>query len=154
MDMIKYFKPTLQDIKLMQKLVYIYVKDGTILHRSDDEIATTIRSYTCAKTADEIVAFVAVHIHSINLAEIRSLVVKESFQGKGIGTKLVQMSIDEARKYKVKRVLSLTYKKEFFEQMDFKVIAKEHIPEHKIWADCIKCIHFPICDEIALELNI
>ena len=21
---------------------------------------------------------------------------------------------------------------------------------HKIWADCIKCIHFPVCNEIAL----
>ena len=27
---------------------------------------------------------------------------------------------------------------------------KESLPEHKIWADCIKCIHFPVCNEIAL----
>ncbi len=152
--MLEYFKPTLQDVKSMQKLVHNYVKDGTILHRTDDEIATTIRSYICAKVGDEIVGFVAVHIHSINLAEIRSLVVKGSFQSIGIGKKLVQMSIDEAKTYKVKRVLSLTYQQKFFEKLMFKVIAKEHIPEHKIWADCIKCIHFPICDEIALELNI
>ncbi len=152
--MLEYFKPTLLDIKPMQKLVHSYVKDGTILHRTDEEIATTIRSYTCAKDGSEIVGFVAVHIHSPNLAEIRSLVVKESFQGKGIGKKLVQMSIDEAKTYKVKRVLSLTYQQGFFEKQKFKVIEKEHIPEQKIWADCIKCIHFPKCDEIALELNI
>ena len=36
----------------------------------------------------------------------------------------------------------------YTEQM--KEINKEVIPEHKIWADCIKCIHFPVCNEVAL----
>jgi len=151
---IEYFKPTVKDIKTMQGLVSSYVKDGTILHRTDDEIATTIRSYTCAKAGRSIVGFVATHIHSIALAEIRSLIVKKSFQSKGIGKKLVQMSLEEAENYKISRVLSLTYKKEFFEKLNFKIIEKEKIPEHKIWADCIRCKHFPICDEIALEYEI
>ncbi|PHQ55600.1 MAG: GNAT family N-acetyltransferase, partial [Sulfurimonas sp.] len=29
-------------------------------------------------------------------------------------------------------------------------IPKESLPEHKIWADCIKCKHFPICNEVSL----
>ena len=41
-------------------------------------------------------------------------------------------------------------KKEFFEKNGFVEIPKENIPEHKIWADCIKCKHFPICNEISL----
>ena len=33
-------------------------------------------------------------------------------------------------------------------------IQKELLPEHKIWADCIKCKHFPICNEVSLIKNL
>jgi len=44
----------------------------------------------------------------------------------------------------------LTYLADFFKKIGFVEIPKESIPEHKIWADCIKCIHFPVCNEISL----
>ncbi len=150
MTMIKYIKPTLLDIENMQKLVEPEVKEGIILPRSDDEIATNIRSYFLAKERDILVGFVALHIHSSTLAEIRSLVVKKEYQRRGIGKELVKKAIDEARTLFVKKVFTLTYKKSFFEKSGFTEIAKEQLPEHKIWADCIKCKLFPICNEIAL----
>ena len=58
------------------------------------------------------------------------------------------------RKLTVKKLLVLTYKQKLFESFGFEVILKESIPETKIWADCIKCKHFPICDEISLTLDI
>ena len=36
----------------------------------------------------------------------------------------------------------------------FREIAKEDIPEQKIWADCIRCKLFPICNEIAMVIDI
>jgi amino-acid N-acetyltransferase len=44
----------------------------------------------------------------------------------------------------------LTYQQRFFERLGFEEIPKESIPEHKIWADCIKCKHFPVCNEVSL----
>ena len=41
-----------------------------------------------------------------------------------------------------------------FEKLGFNEIDKETIPEHKIWADCVKCKHFPVCNEIALTISI
>ncbi len=134
----------------MQELVVPYVKDGIILPRSDDEVATNIRSYTIALEKDKIVGYVALHIHSVRLAEIRSLIVDKCMQGRGIGTELVQRALEEAKKLAVKKVLALTYNREFFEKLGFYEIPKEQIPEHKIWQDCIKCKHFPICNEVAM----
>jgi len=34
--------------------------------------------------------------------------------------------------------------------LDNKEIDKKDLSNQKIWADCIKCKHFPVCDEIAL----
>jgi amino-acid N-acetyltransferase len=151
---IKYFNPTVQYIESMQKLVKKDIDEGNILHRSDDEIATTIRSYTCASIDNKLVGFVALHIYSKNLAEVRSLIVDEKYRGLSIGKGLVLQCLEEAKKLSIKKVLSLTYQDKFFEKLGFKQIEKDTIPEHKIWADCIKCKHFPICNEVALTISI
>lgn len=138
----------------MQQLVKTEVEKGIILLRTSDEMATTIRSYTAIEVDGVLAGFCALHIHSVNLAEIRSLVVSDKFRGLGLGKRLVKECLDEGKYLHVKEVLSLTYQKDFFEKLGFNVISKESIPEHKIWADCIRCKHFPVCDEVALLYNL
>ena len=154
MDKLVFIKPDVLDIKFMQELVFDDVENGNILDRNSNEMATTIRSYTAVKLNDEFIGFVAVHIHTTSLAEIRSLVVKKEFRGKSIAKLLIEKAILEAKSLNLEKLLVLTYKKELFEHFKFKVIEKESLPDTKIWADCIKCKHFPICDEIALILDI
>jgi len=154
MEELIFFKPNVLDIDSMQELVVEDVKNGNILHRDSNEMATTIRSYTAVKYKDELVGFIALHIHTQTLAEIRSIIVKDSFRGKGIAKLLIQKTIDEAKSLNLKKLLVLTNKKILFESFNFLEIQKESIPETKIWADCIKCKHFPICDEVSLTLEI
>ena len=149
--MIELVKAKLSDIPAMQALVSTEVKDGIILNRTEDEVATNIRSYVLAKEGEKLVGYTALHIHSKRLAEIRSLIVEEAYRGQKIGQRMVEFTLNEARALGVEEdVLVLTYLPLFFQKIDFIEINKEVIPEHKIWADCIKCIHFPICNEVAL----
>ena len=134
----------------MKDLVKDEVETGTILLRTEDEMATTIRSYTGVRADGNLVGFCALHIHSINLAEIRSLIVSEEARGQRLGKRLVEHCLVEAEKLGLNQILSLTYAQKFFEDLNFVEISKESLPEHKIWADCIRCKHFPVCDEIAL----
>lgn len=152
--LIRYVKAVLKDIEEMQNLVFDEVKKGTILFRSSDEIATNIRSYIVAKKENKIVGFGALHFHAKDLAEIRSLIVGEGCRGEGIGKEMVRNMLDEGKKLGVEKIFTLTYKKSFFESIGFREIPKESLPAHKIWADCIKCKHFPVCDEIALIITI
>lgn len=138
------------DIPAMQLLVAPEVESGVILARSDDEIATNIRSYTLAMDGDLLVGFCALHIHSPNLAEVRSMIIDSRYRGMNIGSTLVEKVCEEGRNLGLREVLALTYQKPFFERLGFIEIPKESIPEHKIWADCIKCKHFPICNEVSL----
>jgi amino-acid N-acetyltransferase len=146
----RYRKATLRDIPAMQLLVADQVKEGVILPRSDDEVATNIRSYILAEEEGEIVGYGALHIHSPRLAEIRSLIVAPEYRGRSVGRGIVEEALEEAAGLGVLEVLVLTYLPEFFRKLGFREIAKESIPEHKIWADCIKCIHFPNCNEVSL----
>jgi len=139
----------------MRALVASEVKEGIILERSEDEVATNIRSYVLAKEGEKLVGYTALHIHSKRLAEIRSLIVDESYRGKKIGQRMVEFTLEEAKALGVEEdVLVLTYLPAFFQKIGFKEINKEVIPEHKIWTDCIKCIHFPVCNEVALVYKI
>jgi len=154
-SVIRFVKATLSDISQMQALVVNEVKEGIILNRSEDEVATNIRSYVLAKDKEKIVGYTALHIHSKRLAEIRSLIVSDAYRGQSIGKKMVEFTLKEAKALGVEEdVLVLTYLPKFFEKLHFVEINKEQIPEHKIWADCIKCIHFPVCNEIALVYKI
>lgn len=152
--MIRITKATLYDIPQMQQLVSNEIKKGIILQRSNDEVATNIRSYIVAKENNKIVGYGALHIHSPTLAEIRSLIVDSMYRGKGMGVEIVKNCLEEAKYLGVEDVLVLTYLPQFFEKLGFNEIEKTAIPEHKIWADCVKCIHFPKCDEISLIYNI
>ena len=151
---IKFYKPTVADISKMQEIVKEEVANGKILLRTEDEMATTIRSYTVVEVNGKMAGFTATHIHYPRLAEVRSLVVSKDFRGLKLGKQLVEACIKEAKEYGIKQLLSLTYEQGFFESCGFRVISKEEIPEHKIWADCIRCKHFPICDEIAMVIDL
>jgi len=146
----KIIKPVLNNIKDIQEVLQDYVKEGIILKRDDDEVAMNIRSYVVCYKENEAIGVGALHIFSPFLGEIRSLAVKKEFHSKGIGKKIVNSLLEEAKNLGLKEVLVLTYKKEFFEKLGFIEIPKESIPDKKIWADCIKCKFFPNCSETAL----
>ena len=86
-----------------------------------------------------------------DLAEIRAVALKEELIGSGYGGQMVQELIEEARNLEIEKVFVLTYNDKFFEKMGFSEINKSELP-HKIWNECVNCIHFPDCDEIAMML--
>lgn len=149
-----YEKPTLNDIEQMQLLVKPEVESGVILYRSNDEIAQNIRSYVVARIDKKIVGFCALHIFSKQLAEIRSIIIDKSYRGRGIGKNLVNFLMNEGKSLGVESVFALTYERDFFKKIGFEEIDKEKLPEQKIWADCIKCKYFPVCNETAFILKI
>ncbi len=150
MFLVEYKTAKLKDIKAMQEMVADEVKKGIILPRSDSEIAQNIRSYTLALKDNKIVGYASLHIYSIELAEIRSLVVSKNLRANGIGSNLVKTLLEEAKFQDIKKVFALTYADKFFKKLGFVEISKEELPDQKNWADCIKCKQFPVCNEIAV----
>jgi len=148
-------KAWILDVKNIHKLLSTFSDRGEILPRSLSEIYDNLRDYCifCDEKQKTIIGTCAVHITWEDLAEIRSLAVKEEFTKRGIGRKLVERCIAEARELGIHRVFVLTYKREFFEKVGFHLVDKSILP-HKIWADCLKCVKFPDCDETAMMREI
>ncbi|NQU73980.1 MAG: N-acetyltransferase, partial [Candidatus Omnitrophica bacterium] len=97
----------------------------------------------------KVVGCAALHVCWQDLGEVKSLAVLNTRQHKGIGKKLLSACLKEAKRLGLKKIFALTYKPSYFEQFGFREIEKKNLP-HKIWVDCIRCVKFPDCNEIAL----
>lgn len=143
-------KARMSDVKGIHELIAEYARKGDMLPRSLADIYENLRDYFVFLGDDgELVGSAAIHIMWEDLAEVRSLAVREGKMRRGIGTQLVESCISEAIVLGIARVFALTYKPEFFEKLGFHVVDKSELPQ-KIWADCLKCSKFPDCDEVAL----
>lgn len=138
------------DTRSILTLVGRYASLGQMLPRSYAQVMERIRDYIVA-TDDQsnIRGVVALHPVADDLAEIRSLAVDEVWKGKGVGRKLVETCLDDARHLGIRRVFSLTYQTAFFGKLGFKTVEKMTLPQ-KIWGDCVQCAKFSDCDEVAV----
>ncbi len=147
-------KAKIDDIRPIHGLLSHFAEKGLLLPRSLSDLYDHLRDYAVIENpAGEIIAVSALHVCWENLAEVRSLAVREDFQGSGIGRSLVEYCISDAITLGIYRVFTLTYQPEFFKRLGFKAVDKSALP-HKIWADCVKCPKFPECDETALLIEV
>lgn len=146
-------KAKLSDVEKIHELVNYYAKKGLMLPRSRSALYEFIRDFAVAEIDNEVVGVGALQILWIDLAEIRTLAISESQFGKGIGKKMVDYFLDEAKKLGIKKVFTLTYQPGFFQKCGFNEIEKEQMP-HKVWKYCLNCPKFPNCDEVCLVTEI
>lgn len=137
----------------LQRLINSFADRGAMLPRALNTIYEGIRDFVVAEDGDKITGCCALHVTWGDLAEIKSLAVDESAQGIGLGHKLVQTCLSEARDMGIPTVFALTYVPGFFEKLGFRRVDKSALP-HKIWSECINCPKFPDCGEEAVQIEL
>jgi amino-acid N-acetyltransferase len=146
-------KAVLDDTQKIAELINYFAEQKKMLPREAENIAENIRDFLVAEEEGKVVGCVALHFYSRDLAEIRSLAVKDQAQGKGYGKMLIKQSVKEHQELGGKRIFALTYVDDLFKGLGFMAGNKEELPE-KIWAECSKCEKFHDCDEICIIYNI
>ncbi|MCX6799343.1 MAG: N-acetyltransferase [Candidatus Diapherotrites archaeon] len=146
-------KATMRDAENIKELLSSYAKKRLLLDRSVVGIYEGIREFFVAEKDGKFAGCCALHFCWEDLAEIRSLAVKEKFKDNGYGKRLVEAALEEAKGFGVKKVFTLTFVPVFFRRLGFAEISKDALP-HKIWSDCINCVHFPNCRETAMAIEI
>lgn len=146
-------KAKLSDIEQIYEIINFYANENAMLPRSRSSLYENIRDFAVAEKNGEILGVGALHILWIDIAELRSLAVKNDVIKQGIGKEIVRFLLNEAKNLEIPKVFTLTYKPEFFKKSGFLVIDKDMMPR-KVWSDCINCPKFPNCNEVCLEINI
>lgn len=146
-------KAKIPDVPQIQNLINQFAAEGEMLPRSQSELYESLRDFFVIENKKEVVACGALHVTWKDLAEIKSLVVATPMQQQGLGKRILEACLVEAKKLGVKRIFALTYKPQFFIKQGFTKIDRALLP-HKIWTECIKCVKFPDCNEVPVILDL
>ncbi len=133
-------KAQIKDVPAIHRLLQMYARKGELLGRP--------LVYVDPETG-KVAGCCALQFCWEDLAEVRSLAVDDRFTGKGIGSLLTRQIIQEAKEFHITDLFTLTYRPGFFERFGFEMTEKNLLPI-KVWSDCIGCVNYPNCDEIAL----
>ncbi|OQX15269.1 MAG: GNAT family N-acetyltransferase [Desulfobulbaceae bacterium A2] len=137
------------DVKPIHALLQQFANKGLLLGRALSTLYDQLRDFIVYEERGTIVGVCSLHICWENLAEIRSLAVREDHQRRGIGRQMVESCLDDAKSLDIQQIFALTYQQGFFRRLGFVPIDKQSLPQ-KIWGDCLHCPKFPDCDEEAL----
>jgi amino-acid N-acetyltransferase len=139
----------IHDVPRIRGIINSHAELGKMLFRSLAQLYEDLRDFAVYERDREVVGCVGLSILWADLAEVRSLAVDEPYRGVGIGTRLVEWCVEEARRLQIRRLMTLTYEQRFFEKMGFEIVAKETLPL-KVWSDCVRCPKRDGCDEFAM----
>ena len=138
------------DVNVIAALLAPFAAKEIILPRSRDDIFQHLQEFAVASFDGELAGVAAMHIYGSNLAEVRSLVVRDDIQGRGIGRLLLEACEQWGAGLGVACIFALTYVPDFFLRYGYAQAPRESLP-HKIWTVCVHCSKFADCDEIAVQ---
>jgi amino-acid N-acetyltransferase len=151
---------TIHDVPRIQEIINSHAELGKMLFKSLAQLYESMRDFAVYEISAEssdgeriipgrVVGCVALSIIWADLAEVRSLAVDEDHRGRGVGRRLVEWAVGEAKRLQIRKLMALTYEQAFFAKLGFEVTAKENLPL-KVWSDCVRCPKRDNCDEIAM----
>ena len=140
------------DFDLIEKWIRTWSERQILLPLHDGALRTALPDFRVLSPAfgpPIVLAFGALRRYSPRLGEIRSLVVDDAWQHRGLGRRLVVLLLDEARLEGLTRVFALARTPGLFEKLGFTIVPRESLPQ-KVFVDCSLCRRRENCDELAL----
>jgi amino-acid N-acetyltransferase len=141
------------DAQELHELLEQFVAPGMLIPRTLKQVYQAIRDFIVVVDTGRIVGAGALRIYSAELAEVGALAVAAERQGTGLGGRIVETLVHDARALGLHRVFALTLRDRFFHRLGFETVAIGQFPE-KIAADCTGCARRSACNEIAVALTL
>jgi len=145
---------SIADMGQVEPLINMFAQRSLMLPKSADQLSRLFREFVVAVDENGVVTGCgALRVYTESLAEIASLAVAEHAHGLGIGRRIVDRLVEDARDLGIGSVFALTLQEEFFHRSGFRTVPKEMFPL-KVWADCRTCPKLHACDEIAVAREV
>ncbi len=143
-----------RDVSPLLALINGYADRGMLLRRTEASLRQALPDFvvatmTSADGGEEIVGCGALTMLGPALGEVRSLAVRPDQAGRGLGRRIVEHLLVQARERGFAEVLALTRRSSFFDALGFEVTRRERFID-KLMVDCGACPLNLCCDEIAM----
>jgi amino-acid N-acetyltransferase len=107
------------DVKQIRAIIDTFAAPGKMLEKETVTLFESVQEFVVAVSGDEVVGCGALHVLWEDLAEVRTVAVKENFHKRGIGHQLLTAIVDRAKSVGVARIFCLTFQTEFFGKHGF-----------------------------------
>jgi amino-acid N-acetyltransferase len=147
-------KARMEDARPVHTLLNYFAERRELLPRSLSEIYENLQQFFVVMDGSRVVGSCALYVTWSGLAEVKALAVHPDFQGKGLGKRLLQTIVQEAKNLGVDTLFTLTIREGLFKKFGFRRVKKSALP-HKVWTECVRCPYFPdTCVETSLVLRL
>ena len=118
----------LADVEAIHQINERYARRGILLSRTPEEVAEQIATFRVAELDGEVCGIVALRDFGEGIGELRSLAVRESVQGRGMGDMLVRAVVRDAREGGIGSLYVLTANPGYFSMHGFVEVGWEDLP--------------------------
>lgn len=160
-------KAQIRDVEEILELVNGFAASNLMLPRGPQYLYENIRDfiiaddrnipiYSLTETREVlhlIVACGSLHVLWEDIAEIRALAIHPDYQQMGLGSKLIEHMVEEAKQLGIRRLYTFTLTEDFFKTLGFKLQDRAELPP-KVWGECSRCPKYFQCDEIGMVLKL
>ncbi len=141
------------DVAAIYRLISLYASQGLLLPRTEEEVREHIARFLVLTKQRRVMACLALEPYGSGLAEVRSLAVDPESRGRGLGARLLEHALEEARKRKFTRVFAVTHMPDFFRRQGFAAASRRSLTE-KIARDCCVCPKAAACELVAVTIDL
>jgi amino-acid N-acetyltransferase len=138
------------DITDIRALVDSHVEDGRLLTKATVTLYEDVQEFIVAAAADEVVGCGALHVLWEDLAEIRTLAVATPWQGRGVGSAVLEALIERAAQLGIHRLFCLTFETRFFGAHGFVEIAGAPVSS-EVYAQLLQSYDEGVAEFLDLE---
>ena len=108
-----------RDVPAIREMVDHYASRGILLTKATVTLYEDIQEFFVAVDADQIIGCGALHVMWEDLAEVRTVAVRENITRIGVGSAILEALLNRARELDIARVFCLTFETKFFGKHGF-----------------------------------
>jgi amino-acid N-acetyltransferase len=138
------------DVKQIRSIIDTFAAPGKMLEKETVTLFESVQEFVVAVNGDQVIGCGALHVLWEDLAEVRTVAVKEEFHKNGIGHQIIEAIIDRARLIGVERIFCLTFQTEFFGKHGFKVIEGTPV-EPDVYQELLRSYDAGVAEFLDLE---
>jgi amino-acid N-acetyltransferase len=144
---------TVADAPALHQLIAENLEIGHLLPRTLEDLEQNAHRFVVADAAGSVVACAELAPLGDTVAEVRSLVVHQSYRGRHIGSALVHHIATAANDRGFSTLCAFTHQPAHFVRLGFSIVPHMWVPE-KIAHDCTSCPLFRRCGQYAVTLTL
>ena len=111
-----------RDVRSIAEVAAPYTANRVLISKDLIAYFEDVQEFLVAVDGDQLVGCGALHVFWDDIAEVRTIAVRDDYKKRGVGSRIVSALIQRARDLGLTRVFCLTFEVDFFAQFGFKEI--------------------------------